>query len=71
MRTRLWLGEMLKVTSMDNINQFGELLGDVDIKKMLYRYASGDNGVSAKMLADIDARVRMHSPNFEVAANSS
>ena len=65
MRTRLWLGEMLKATDMDNINQFGELLDDVDIKKMLYRYASGDNGVSAKMLADIDARVRMHLPNFE------
>jgi hypothetical protein len=65
MRTRLWLGEMLKITGMDNINQFGELLDNVDIKKMLYRYASGDNGISAKMLADIDARVRKHSPNFQ------
>jgi hypothetical protein len=65
MRTRLWLSEMLRVTGMDNLNQLGELLDDVDIKKMLYRYASGDNGVSRKMLADIDARVSKHDPDFD------
>ncbi len=65
MRTKLWLGEMLRVTGMHNINQLGELLADGDIKKMLYRYAAGENTVSAKMLDDIDARVRRHELGFE------
>ena len=65
MRTKLWLGEMLRGTGMHNINQLGELLADGDIKKMLYRYAAGENTVSAKMPDDIDARVRRHELGFE------
>lgn len=58
MKTRLWLAEMLRVTGMENLNQLGDLLDGVDIKKMLYRYANGENSVSKKMLAEIDERVR-------------
>lgn len=60
MRTRLWLAELLQVTGTDNLNQLGDLLDDVDIKKMLYRYAKGANVVSEKMLAEVEARVRQH-----------
>ncbi|QBP73862.1 hypothetical protein E2K99_02030 [Herbaspirillum huttiense] len=58
MKTRLWLAELLRVTGMENLNQLGDLLDGVDIKKMLYRYANGANVVSGKMLAEVEARVR-------------
>jgi hypothetical protein len=57
-KTRLWLAELLRVTGMENLNQLGDLLDGVDIKKMLYRYANGANVVSEKMLAEVEARVR-------------
>ncbi|WP_297831474.1 hypothetical protein [Pseudomonas sp.] len=57
MRTRLWLAEMLRVTGTENLNQLGDLLEDVDAKKMLYRYAKGVDVVSGKMLAEVEARV--------------
>lgn len=69
MKTRVWLAEMLRVTGMENVNQLGELVGDVDTKKMLYRYAHGDNTVSLKMLEKIDLDVRTRKPNHKDGAS--
>lgn len=69
MKTRVWLAEMLRVTGMGNVNQLGELIGDVDTKKMLYRYAHGDNTVSLKMLEKIDADVKAQEPDHEDGAS--
>jgi hypothetical protein len=62
LRTRLWLAEMLRVTGSDNINQLGDLIDDVDTKKLLYSYANGKSPVSRRKLADIDRRIRARRP---------
>ena len=62
MRTRVWLAEMMRLTGCANLNQLGELIDDVDDKKMLYRYASGQNGISKKKLAEIDVRIKQRIP---------
>lgn len=64
MRTRLWLAEMMRVAGAANLNQFGELLEDVDTKKLLYRYASGEHGVSKKKLDEIDAWCTKSLPDY-------
>lgn len=58
MRTRLWLAQMMRVAGVANLNQFAELLGEVDTKKLFYRYAKGTRGVSEGNLALIDHWVR-------------
>ena len=63
MRTRVWLAEMMRVTGSANLNQMGVLIDDVDDKKMLYRYANGENGVSKKKLLEIDARIKQRKPS--------
>jgi len=62
MRTRVWLAEMMRFTGCANLNQLGELIDDLDDKKMLYRYASGQNGISKKKLAEIDVRIKQRIP---------
>lgn len=57
-RTRLWLAELMQATQSSNLNQLGELIDDIDTKKLLYKYASAQNCVSKKKLADIDARIK-------------
>lgn len=58
MRTRLWLAELMRATRSSNLNQLGELIDDVDTKKLLYKYAKGQNCVSERKMADIDAQLQ-------------
>lgn len=63
LRTRLWLAEMLRMTGSDNINQLGDLIDDVDTKKLLYVYASGKSPVSPRKLAEIDKKIQARRPD--------
>lgn len=62
MRTQVWLAEMLRITESKNINQFGDLIDDIDTKKLLYRYAAGDISISKKTLTDIHLRMKQLKP---------
>ena len=54
----------MRLSGAGNVNQLGELLDDVDTKKMLYRYEKGSNAVSAKMLAYVDSSLKKAVPHF-------
>ena len=64
LKTKVWLAEVMRLSGAGNVNQLGELLDDVDTKKMLYRYEKGSNAVSAKMLAYIDSSLKKAVPHF-------
>jgi hypothetical protein len=54
MRTKVWLAEMLRLTGLENENQFARLLVNVDSGKHVYEYRDGTTTPGIKKLEKID-----------------
>lgn len=63
MQTKLWIAETLRVTESKNINQLGEML-DIDTKKLLYKYASGEHSVTPNKLSKICKEIESQNPSL-------
>ena len=67
LRTQVWIFELLRVSGLQNINQLGDLIDDVETKKLLYRYASGEISISKPKLEEIHIKIEQLRPNLEDA----
>ena len=61
MKTKLWLAEMVSLTESNNINQLGDML-DIDTKKLLYKYASGEHAITPNKLLEICEEIERQKP---------
>lgn len=61
MKTKLWLAEMVRLTESNNINQLGDML-DIDTKKLLYKYASGEHTITPNKLLQVCEEIEKQRP---------